>query len=149
MAAPVYSLVYDVSQLNVVGLCLPLFGLYCIRQAFNPRNPTAQMFMLGSPAKKMAFSLVFAIFSFCLVVYTTPVAFRNVQTYMSVKGAEDGGTLPTVTGTASKVDGQGFCVEDICLGYEGSIASLKDGAFVRAQYLGKQLIRLETAAPAE
>ena len=144
MSAPVYTLVYDVSQLNVVGLLLPLFGLYCIRQAFNPNNKTMQMFMIGGPAKRLLYSLIFAAFSLGLVVYTTPVAYNNVITYMSVRGVEDGGNLPVVTGTASKVEAQGFCVEDICLGYEGSIPGLADGVLVRAEYLGKQLIRLET-----
>ena len=128
------------------ALCLPLLGLYCIRQAFNPKNTTAQMFMIRSPAAKMAYSTIFAIFAFCLVVYTTPVAFHNVQTYMAVKGAEEGGTLPTVTGTASKVEGKGFCVEDICLGYDGTIPTLANGTWVRAEYLGNKLIRLQTGS---
>ena len=146
MAAPVYTLVYDVSQLNVVGLLLPLFGLYCIRQAFNPNNKTMQMFMIGGPAKRLLYSLIFAAFSLGLVVYTTPVAYRNVMTYMAVKGVEDGGALPVATGIASKVEANGFCIDDVCLGYEGNISGLADGVPVRAEYLGKQLIRLETGS---
>jgi len=143
--APIFQQVYEAGQLNIPLLAAPLFGLYCIKQAFSRNSTVGQMFMLRSASAKLMHRMIFAGFSFALAATTFPYAAANLGDYLSVKQAEQAGTVQTVTGKVQQLSSNGFCVNEICVGYDGSIDGLANDATVQAEYAGKKLIRLGIA----
>ncbi|MDE1152860.1 MAG: hypothetical protein PW788_10020 [Micavibrio sp.] len=141
--APVFHQVYETGQLNIALLAAPLFGLYCVKQAFSKNSTVGQMFMLNSASARLMHRVVFGGFALALAAVTFPYAAANLGDYLMVRQAEQAGTVQTVAGKAQQVTANGFCVNDICVGYEGSIDSLSEGVMVRADYIGKKLVRLD------